>query len=527
MNLWKTKNYAILFPFLAIYLFLLIQTAWVSDDAYITFRTIENFLHGYGMVFNVGERVQTFTHPLWFLIQAVANFTFNLWKNNPFGQGQMYFLNAFLSIGISIVTVFLFAFKVAKSRQSAILGLLIFSASKSFLDYSTSGLENPLTHLIFVLFVLEYVKNDKSFHAAVILSLLACLSGLNRLDTLLFYLPPLFIFFLRSANKTRAVLAFTLGFTALLIWELFSLFYYGFPFPNTAYAKLNTGISRLDLIAQGIRYGLESINRDPLTLLCIFAGSAFALKYDSKRKSSIAGILLYLLYIILIGGDFMSGRFFSLPLLGCTVLLCSTSLPPKIYTPSFILILILGVMPAIIIKERSPFFYQDKEERQSLIDENGITDERAFYVELRLIECLKNNHTPAMNFSRERWVYHNITPTKIKTMGALGMNAMTMGPDFHVIDHCSLADPLMPRMPLYDTEKWRIGHFRHILPKGYKETLKTGENQIQNDNVALYYEKLSYVIKGDLWDWRRLMEIWNLNSGKYKDLLKGLSDENL
>ena len=31
------------------------------------------------------------------------------------------------------------------------------------------------------------------------------------------------------------------GFLSLgLAWEMFSIFYYGFPFPNTAYAKLNT-----------------------------------------------------------------------------------------------------------------------------------------------------------------------------------------------------------------------------------------------------------------------------------------------
>lgn len=55
------------------FFWLVAQTAQVSADAYITFSSIENPLHGYGAVFNVGERVQTFTHPLWFLMQAVAN----------------------------------------------------------------------------------------------------------------------------------------------------------------------------------------------------------------------------------------------------------------------------------------------------------------------------------------------------------------------------------------------------------------------------------------------------------------------
>jgi len=45
-----------------------VRTAWVGDDAFITFRTIDNLLHGHGMRWNVAERVQSFTHPLWFLL---------------------------------------------------------------------------------------------------------------------------------------------------------------------------------------------------------------------------------------------------------------------------------------------------------------------------------------------------------------------------------------------------------------------------------------------------------------------------
>src|SRR5262245_21524173 len=42
--------------------------AWVSEDAFITFRYVANVLAGHGPVFNVGERVQGYTHPLWFIL---------------------------------------------------------------------------------------------------------------------------------------------------------------------------------------------------------------------------------------------------------------------------------------------------------------------------------------------------------------------------------------------------------------------------------------------------------------------------
>ena len=51
-----------------------LRLAWLSDDAYITLRSVENFTHGYGAVYNVGERVQSFTHPLWMLLLSGVYF---------------------------------------------------------------------------------------------------------------------------------------------------------------------------------------------------------------------------------------------------------------------------------------------------------------------------------------------------------------------------------------------------------------------------------------------------------------------
>jgi len=510
-------------PFLILYSWLVIRNSWVSDDAYITFRSLENFLHGYGLVFNIGERVQTFTHPLWFLIQAAVNFVLNLWRDNPLGQGQMYLLNIIISIAISILMAAVFAFKVATSTKGAILGLLVFSVSKSFIDYSTSGLENPLTHLILLLFILVYLNSQRSI---LILALLTALSGVDRLDTLVFYLPALLVLFWQNPNKTRTLLTLGLGFLPLIAWELFSLFYYGFPFPNTAYAKINTNIPVSSLVMHGMHYYRNSLTVDPITLLTIFTTAGLGLGNKNKQhRLIIAGMLIYLIYTIFIGGIFMSGRFFSAPLLACVALLSTMEFnSSKIYGLAIALVLLIGTAPIYLIPERSSSINIANEvERKSLINEYGIADERVFYTELGLFECLENNSIPAMNFSRDKWEYFSLKPVKVKLVGALGLNAMTMGPNFHVVDHYSLADPLMTRMPLYDVKKWRIGHFRHIIPKGYLETLKQGKNLITDQNIALYYDKLSIVVSGDLWDWQRIVEIWNLNTGRYDHLLKGIN----
>jgi arabinofuranosyltransferase len=68
---------------------------------------------------------------------------------------------------------------------------------------------------------------------------------------------------------------------------------YGFPFPNTAYAKLAMGIDRSELWTQGFLYLIDSVDRDPLTLTTI----AFAVLLAVVQKSAVpralaAGLIL-------------------------------------------------------------------------------------------------------------------------------------------------------------------------------------------------------------------------------------------
>jgi len=106
------------------------------------------------------------------------------------------------------------------------------------------------------------------------------------------------------------------------VGECFALFYYGSLVPNTAYANLNTGIPRVDLVEQGFWYFADSLCRDPVTLLLsALAIVMAAVAKDGRSKSVAVGIALYLSYVAWIGGDFMSGRFFSLPFVGAMSLL--------------------------------------------------------------------------------------------------------------------------------------------------------------------------------------------------------------
>jgi arabinofuranosyltransferase len=522
-----TKTIPITIPFLAIYVGIIIFTAWVSDDAFITFRSIENFVHGYGPVYNIGERVQTFTHPLWMILQSCAN-ALTGWVQPHFRMNQLFFWNVLISLGSSLGTVVLYSFKVARSTKIAILGLLALSLSKSFVDYSTSGLENPLSHLLAVCFFGYFLLGNKRNREFVASSaFLTALATLNRMDTLLVYLPALGWIVWQSSNKAKTILAMFFGFLPVVLWEIFSIFYYGTPFPNTASAKLDTGINTITLLSQGMYYFQNSLRLDTITLvLIIFAITLTVFSKSMDRITIALGITLYLCYVLYIGGDFMSGRYFSLPLIVAVILLSNFELASaRVYAGSLAAILILGLLPFITTIERRPSYGKTRENNLVFMDRHKIADERLVYRERTGLVAALQGNSPRVVYSQEEWGYVPGYPREVHVVGALGLNGYRDGPNIHVIDVNGLADPLIARMPLEDTQNFRIGHFHHLIPDGYEETLASGKNLIHDANIALYYEKLSYVVKGPLWDWNRLIEVWKLNTGKYDYLIENTSAE--
>ncbi|OQB39166.1 MAG: hypothetical protein BWY09_01167 [Candidatus Hydrogenedentes bacterium ADurb.Bin179] len=87
------------------------------------------------------------------------------------------------------------------------------------------------------------------------------------------------------------------------------------------------------------------------------------------------------------------------------------------------------------------------------------------------------------------------------------------------MDQLALSDPLLARLPAMSAQMLRIGHLERPIPDGYLETLMTGENQLQDRNLAAYYDKLRLVTRGPLFSWERLKTIVEMNLGKYDHLI--------
>jgi arabinofuranosyltransferase len=57
------------------------------------------------------------------------------------------------------------------------------------------------------------------------------------------------------------------------------------------------------------------------------------------------------------------------------------------------------------------------------------------------------------------------------------------------------------------------------VPAGYFETIQTGKNQIEDSNLALYYDALSLIIHEEIFTQERLSTIWKMNTGQYDHYL--------
>ncbi len=506
-NKWYPKRVFLVIPFLLLYAFIILKNAWLCDDAYITLRVADNFISGYGLTWNIFERVQAYTHTLWlFLISAVYIFT-----------REAYFTMIFTSVAVSFAAVALYAFKVARTKILAVIGIIALSFSSAFVDYSTSGLENPLSFLILALFLYVYFNSEFKLQSTLTLSLIATFGALNRMDMLLLFLPMLGFVFWKNRGMKAAARVF-LGFLPLILWMVFSLIYYGSIFPNTAYAKLNTGLSMGALIQHGGQYLYTSLLDDLLTVIIIITSLVVPfLRRKPVYMMVSLGILLYIAYIVKIGGCYMAGRHLAVPFFAGVILLSQyRRLSKYAIIPAAVLILAFG-----IFNSRSPLYASGDESRDTYPLRYGITDERSW---LAPTHSLTNNMFGRKARLSSDWVNEGKAARRnnirFKIGYAIGIIGYYSGPQVKILDINALSDPLLARLELYPDCPYRVGHFTRMIPPGYMETVKTGRNMIADSSLAEYYEHIALITQGALFDWNRIKEAVALDLGLYSHLVE-------
>jgi arabinofuranosyltransferase len=303
-----------------------------------------------------------------------------------------------------------------------------------------------------------------------------------------------------------------LGFLPFLAWEAFSVLYYGFPFPNTAYAKLGAGIAASEIAARGGWYLVDALRSDPVLAGGIALGVGSSLVTADRRSRALAaGVVLYLLYVVKVGGDFMSGRFLTAPFVLSLGVLARIELERPVATAALAVAAAGLVLAAPVHPWATGPAFGIGPERDFRF--HGISDERSVYYPYTGL--LRATRAGPADVIQHPWVEAAMKAKaagpSVVVFGNVGFFGYFAGHEVHFVDPPALVDPLLARLPATPKPAWRIGHLDRTVPAGYVETLSAGTNVIEDPKVRDFYEHLRPIVRDPIWSGARLREVLAMN----------------
>ncbi len=383
---------------------------WMLDDAFITFRYAENIVAGNGAVYNAGERVEGYTSFLWVMIMAAGK-----WAGFDIVRFSI-ILGHFFSLGCLLLLAFSHKFVEGLKKEFSIVGTLLLGTSLIFLPWGRSGMEVSLFTFLITLDVLYYlrIRVDLDLKKTMAIGFLCGLTTLTRPEGIvIFGVIAIDQLFSRKRENHPAILilAFCAIYMPFFLWRLS---HYGYPLPNTFYVKVGFHASQ---VFRGIKY---------LTKFAI-AGMAISLPivdpvlilswFGKYRKFSILTIIagVYLLCVILIGGDSMPALRFIAPIM------------PVICLLSAIFISMLGQRKFVVIYVLAAILYSFGTSNFFYVYAQIKTDKAVEYgkdVGLWLKNNTASDITVALNAAGAIPYYSGL-----KTIDMLGLN------DIHIAHH--------------------------------------------------------------------------------------------
>ena len=470
----------------------------MGDDAFVVLRTALNTTHGWGPGFNVTEVVQGYTSPLWFLLWILVE------------QVTHWSVLGVLILGVVLSTLAVaIPIWLAPNAGAVILVMVTLAFSNAFFDFTSGGLENPLAYVLLGLFVLlSYRSRNTSVARTVALGLVAAAVVLTRLDLVLMIIPVgLWLIFSLRGDRLRLVSLLMSFVLPLGIWFTWSFVTYASILPNTYLAKTNADIPRIELVTQGVLYLWVSLTNDPLTLLIIATFVATAVVFRCAYLTLWAiGVLAYLSYVVWVGGDYMAGRFLSVPVFVSVILFTLIALHRAKVSESnsenrrvawrtlvvgllatgvfFSFSSIWGKPPTALEPPREPRW--DSTLTFGVADEVGSVAARGWTLSA-LMESQLNADTPKNNWLAVIAVSANEWPNKageieypVNVWGpdcAWIADGIVLGPLTHQIVDCPLTDRFLAEMTFQPggTFAWRPGHLVRQIPEGYVDAIKFGD----------------------------------------------------
>jgi arabinofuranosyltransferase len=486
-------------------LVILVRTAWLSELSYLTLRTIEHAATGYGLRWNVDERVQAFDHPLWMLLLLAGRLL----------TGDSYYTTLVLSVTLSVVTVVLVLSR-ASGPAGVVLGAVLLSTSWSFVTFSTSGLEGPLAHLLIVLFGVVWLapKGARGWCGA---AALAGAAGVTHPATFLVTMPALAATRDRDGAhddrptevgryegptkvgpyRTSDLRVWLLAFAPILAWGVFAAFYYGTSVPTPVLAEWTEGAGLLDRVHAAGRLLAYMLRNDPLTLAVIAAGITLAWRRGHEHRGLAAGLTLYILVLAFWAGDGMPGRWLALPFVITTLLIVrypGVERPVTLGAAVAVALALAAVPPLATIRSDVRF--------GTAAERFGHRDSRATdFPATGLLHDIRQWYPPT-HPEAKRGSFAWQDSNRVKTSPHPAFFGFAAGHGVHVIDVAGRTDPLLARMPPAGPAAFPAGASRQ-LPRGYEASLPDRANAIADPALAAYYNRVRFVTRGSLLDpWR-------------------------
>ena len=272
------------------------------DDAYISLRYARHLAHGDGLVWNPGEAVEGYTDFLWVILLSLTGAS----------PAAAWALGA-LSGALLLV---LLARPPERLRAPGLAGALLPLAVAAHLAlpyWAAKGLETALFTLLVTggLFLHAGARGPRG--ALLGIHLLA-LSALTRPEGLLFLALAVVDRACRRGDPAR-LLAILLPVLLLAPHFVFRLAYYGYPLPNTFYAKVGGGVEQC---LRGLHY-LSAFFLRPASVLFLAALAAAAPR--GPHRFLAVAVAAGCAGVAYVGGDAFGAYRFVIPVLPALSLL--------------------------------------------------------------------------------------------------------------------------------------------------------------------------------------------------------------
>jgi arabinofuranosyltransferase len=474
---------------------------WVQEDAFIDFRIIGNLLAGHGPVFNVGERVEAYSDPLWlFLLAGVHELL-------PFLSLEwMSVVLGLVGTAVGVVLAGRAFQRLVEGREGDTalpVGLVIFAVVAGVWEFATSGLEMGLAFcwigLCFWLLVRTEAHRDSALWCASVMGL----GTLIRPELILMSVVELAALAVvvgapgwrGPTSVMRRYVAPTAAAVALpALYELWRMAYFALVVSNTALAKSATA-SWWD---QGFTYVWNFTAPYtlwlPLALAVPLVLPRLARWWRRGDRTGVvvlvtplAAALVDILYVARVGGDYQHARL----LLPGFMTLC---LPIVVGVRQLRTVMVVPVIGIVVWSVVCAGWLRYSTGGLFLSD-HGITDERSVWVavsrsphpvnaaeyhnhlgshyatlgvaerrdgrQAMLVDSSLSSSTPGRS--------PDIQPARsalpfglVVNAGAIGVTGYLSGPDVYIFDDYSLANPVGSHFTV--AQHGRPGHQKFIGP---------------------------------------------------------------